>query len=180
MRHLWGWVGLVLLGCGDDSSGGGSAAYDRDTKLDDLNRDQGIAVCAEINAIAHNDAAYLDRLCTSVGALLGQSMPAKCMTGRDLCIAEKPPLCWPKGIGGGGRDAECQDATVGMFMDCMRGSVRASKELYAGITCATPTAEVSKLAFDALEMRADKPPVECQAFKQACPAFFEPPDLDEP
>jgi len=52
MRHLWGWVGLVLLGCGDDSSGGGSAAYDRDTKLDDLNRDQGIAVCAEINAIA--------------------------------------------------------------------------------------------------------------------------------
>jgi hypothetical protein len=180
MRYLWGWVGLVLLGCSDGSSDAGSDSYDRDTKLDDLSSGEGEALCAEINAMAHGDSAYLDRVCTSVGALVSQSMPAKCMTERDLCIAEKPPLCWQKPGGSGGRDVDCKDATVGMFKDCMQGSVRATKELYAGITCATPSAEVSKLAFDALEMRADKPPAECAAFKQACPAFFVPPDLDDP
>lgn len=185
MRYAWIWAVSILLGCSGGSSGNDDddrSELPRDTKLSEVDGDLSEALCAQVNGMAHGDALYVQRVCTATGALLGQSMQAKCESERDACIKEPPPLCWLRGAGRAlaTRDAECGNATLGMFMDCVQGTVRSTKELYAGITCATPSAEVSKLAFDAFEMRSGKPPVECEPFKRACPVFFERPDAGAP
>jgi hypothetical protein len=176
MRQLWFLPPVLCIVCCASDKSSATGAVDRDAKFDDISASESAELCAQINALGHNDAVYVEGVCTALGVTLaGPQGGGTCAQQRDACKKEPPALCWlsPGDTDGGQSEDECPDATVGMFLDCMQAGVRTSKELYAGITCDTPAAQVGKLMRDALAMHNANPAPECAAFKRACPAFFE-------
>jgi hypothetical protein len=164
----WLVIGAALLGCGADSNA--DAPLERTTKFSDLGEHQADDLCDQVHAL--RDDAYLNGLCTMMGVTLAPLEGGTCAEQRAKCLKDPPPMCFPA-MTRSARELDCPETTVGMFLDCMAGTVRATKELYAPITCDTPVAQATRLALDAFDMNLDTPPAECAEFKRTCPGFFE-------
>ena len=167
-RSPWLVIGAALLGCGADSNS--DASLERSTKLADVSERQAGDLCDQVHAL--RDDTYLNRLCTVMGVTLAPLEGGTCAEQRAKCLKDPPPLCF-RDTTSSAPELDCPEATVGIFLDCMAGSVRVAKELYAPITCDTPAAQVTQLALDAFEMNRDTPAAECAEFKRTCPSFFE-------
>lgn len=168
MRRSPWWIGLVLLGC---SSSSGRNDLDPQTKLEAAADDRQDELCRSLDAMREDDRVYLARSCTAHGVLMSNRDGGTCRQHRDDCIKD-PPRC-NTDIFEDIPDLECPDATVGMFLDCMRGGLRLTKELYEELTCETEADEVTTLIIEAVDEFAFNPPAECQEFMEACPAFYE-------
>jgi hypothetical protein len=158
---------VLACACSDGSQSGDG--IDRSAKFVDVAIGQPDALCNEVEQLGRNDAVFLSRRCTALGATTAAIEGGTCAEHRTACSEDPPPECDLSGI----EDLDCPDATVGVFLDCIQGVVRRTKELYADLTCDTPATEVIDLLSDTNEELNGNPPPECEDFQRSCPAFFE-------
>jgi hypothetical protein len=158
-----------MLPCACTDGSQSSDGIDRSAKFADVSENQPDALCREVDRLRRNDAVYLSRLCTVLGAATAEIEGGTCAEHRTACSDDPPTECELSGI----EELDCPEATVGMFLDCMQGVVRRTKELYADLTCDTPATEVVSLLSDTAEELNVNPPPECEDFQRSCPAFFE-------
>jgi hypothetical protein len=157
---------LALLGC----SGGNETddGVDRSASFLEVAQDQPDYVCKEVDKLVERDADYLTRLCTVTALASVPTEAETCVEDRATCMDDPPQQCDLRGVD----ELPCPDATVGMFLDCMRGTIRRTKEIYADVTCDDTPAQAASLVSEAsLELNVEPPP-ECEQFKRNCPAFF--------
>jgi hypothetical protein len=158
---------MLVCACSDGSQS--ADGIDRSAKFAEVSENQPDALCREVERLRHDDAVYVSRLCTVLGATSAEIEGGTCAEQRAACSDDLPTQCEFSDI----EDVDCPEATVGMFLDCMQGSVRRIKELYADVTCDTPATEVIDLLSDTAEELNRSPPPECEDFQRSCPAFFE-------
>jgi hypothetical protein len=165
-RPLFLAYSSALLACSDGSDT--DEGVDRSAGFLEVAQDQPDHVCQQVDKLVERDVAYLTRLCTVMALASPPTGAEACVEERAECMDDPPQQCDLRGV----EELPCPDATLGQFLDCMRGTIRRTKEIYADVTCDDTPAHAASLVSDAsLELNVD-PPSECEAFQRSCPAFF--------